>query len=220
MREHTYINIRRTCLKKFKPWFSELTAVGKVSFLATMVLGSLFTVSAISPTTPTQNITLPDQPPVLVEKTEPVAHPTPAVVEKAEPVTSVKIETENEIIPYSKQTISDSNLNKGATEIQTAGVDGFKTITYTITLVDGVETDRTSVETITIEPVSEITTVGTYVKPASNCDPNYSGCVPIASDVDCAGGGGNGPAYTSGPVKVIGVDIYGLDRDGDGWGCE
>jgi len=52
------------------------------------------------------------------------------------------------------------------------------------------------------------------------CDPNYSGCVPIASDVDCAGGGGNGPAYVKGPVRVIGKDIYGLDRDGDGIGCE
>ena len=52
------------------------------------------------------------------------------------------------------------------------------------------------------------------------CDPNYTGCVPIASDVDCAGGSGNGPAYTSGPVTVIGVDIYGLDADGDGIGCE
>jgi hypothetical protein len=52
------------------------------------------------------------------------------------------------------------------------------------------------------------------------CDPNYSGGVPIASDVDCAGGGGNGPAYVKGPVRVIGKDIYGLDRDGDGIGCE
>jgi hypothetical protein len=50
----------------------------------------------------------------------------------------------------------------------------------------------------------------------SKCDPNYSGCVPIASDVDCAGGGGNGPAYVTGPVAVIGKDIYDLDRDGDG----
>ena len=57
-------------------------------------------------------------------------------------------------------------------------------------------------------------------KPQSNCDSNYSGCVPVASDVDCAGGSGNGPAYTSGPVRVIGSDIYDLDRDGDGWGCE
>ena len=52
------------------------------------------------------------------------------------------------------------------------------------------------------------------------CDPNYSGCVPIASDVDCAGGSGDGPAYVKGPVKVIGKDIYRLDRDRDGTGCE
>ncbi|MCK0173502.1 MULTISPECIES: hypothetical protein [Mycobacteriaceae] len=55
----------------------------------------------------------------------------------------------------------------------------------------------------------------------SPCDPNYSGpCVPIASDVDCAGGSGNGPAYVSGPVTVVGNDIYDLDRDGDGTGCD
>ncbi|WP_442880134.1 hypothetical protein [Arthrobacter sp. S2(2024)] len=55
----------------------------------------------------------------------------------------------------------------------------------------------------------------------SGCDPNYAwACVPIASDVDCAGGKGNGPAYVRGPVKVIGTDIYGLDNDGDGIGCE
>lgn len=40
-----------------------------------------------------------------------------------------------------------------------------------------------------------------------------------ASDYDCAGGSGNGPYYT-GPVRVIGPDAFGLDRDGDGWGCE
>jgi chemotaxis protein histidine kinase CheA len=64
------------------------------------------------------------------------------------------------------------------------------------------------------------------VKPAapaapSGCDPNYAGaCVPIASDVDCAGGSGNGPAYVRGPVTVIGSDIYGLDSNHDGVGCE
>jgi hypothetical protein len=52
------------------------------------------------------------------------------------------------------------------------------------------------------------------------CDPNYTGCVPIASDVDCSGGSGNGPAYVSGPVTVVGSDIYKLDADGDGVGCE
>jgi hypothetical protein len=58
------------------------------------------------------------------------------------------------------------------------------------------------------------------LKPKSNCDSNYSGCVPIASDVDCAGGSGNGPAYVRGPVSVLGSDIYDLDRDGDGIACE
>jgi hypothetical protein len=58
-------------------------------------------------------------------------------------------------------------------------------------------------------------------KPAtSGCDPNYSGCVPIASDVDCEGGSGNGPAYVRGPVRVTGDDIYGLDSDKDGTGCD
>ncbi len=56
---------------------------------------------------------------------------------------------------------------------------------------------------------------------AQACDPNYGmACVPVASDVDCAGGSGNGPAYVRGPVSVVGRDIYKLDRDKDGYGCE
>jgi len=55
----------------------------------------------------------------------------------------------------------------------------------------------------------------------AGCDPNYDmACVPIAYDVDCAGGQGDGPAYVAGPVRVIGRDIYKLDRDGNGYGCE
>jgi hypothetical protein len=38
--------------------------------------------------------------------------------------------------------------------------------------------------------------------------------------VDCAGGGGDGPAYVHGPVTVTGSDIYRLDADHDGIGCE
>lgn len=54
---------------------------------------------------------------------------------------------------------------------------------------------------------------------SSGCHPSYSGCLPIGVDVDCVGGKGNGPAFT-GRVAVIGPDVYGLDRDGDGIGCE
>lgn len=53
------------------------------------------------------------------------------------------------------------------------------------------------------------------------CDPNYAGaCLdPNAVDYDCRGGSGDGPLYT-GRVTVVGSDHYGLDRDGDGVGCE
>lgn len=56
---------------------------------------------------------------------------------------------------------------------------------------------------------------------AQDCHPSYAGvCVPISSDVDCAGGSGNGPDYVSGPVEVVGPDDYDLDRDGDGVACD
>ncbi len=95
----------------------------------------------------------------------------------------------------------------------------------------------TTTTTTTLPPTTAATTTTTMAPPpppptttlavqpffpASECDPNYEGaCVPIASDVDCAGGSGNGPAYVQGPVYVIGSDIYGLDgNDNDGVGCE
>lgn len=61
------------------------------------------------------------------------------------------------------------------------------------------------------------------IKPlvGGDCNPSYSGaCVPNASDVDCAGGEGNGPAFVQGPVRVVGSDPYRLDADNDGIGCE
>jgi hypothetical protein len=54
----------------------------------------------------------------------------------------------------------------------------------------------------------------------TKCDPNYDPCVPVDSDVDCEGGGGDGPSYVRGPVRVIRRDIYRLDHDHDGIGCE
>ena len=50
-----------------------------------------------------------------------------------------------------------------------------------------------------------------------NCDPNYAGCIPLfTSDLDCADIKRLGLA----PVKVIGIDVHKLDRDGDGIGCD
>lgn len=45
-----------------------------------------------------------------------------------------------------------------------------------------------------------------------SCAPGYTPCVPVSSDVDCSELGF--------PVQITGPDTYGLDRDGDGTGCE
>jgi hypothetical protein len=55
--------------------------------------------------------------------------------------------------------------------------------------------------------------------PAKKCTPGYKPCLPPASDYDCIGGSGDGPKYTS-RVVITGRDIYRLDTDGDGIGCD
>jgi hypothetical protein len=53
------------------------------------------------------------------------------------------------------------------------------------------------------------------------CHQSYRGaCLdPRASDYDCLGGSGNGPKYT-GIVRVVGPDVFRLDANGNGIGCE
>jgi FlaG/FlaF family flagellin (archaellin) len=154
---------------------------------------------------------------------QPAVVPTPAV---AQPVVTYQEKMETEAIPFQAISRDDPTKSSGSHTVTTQGVNGEKVKTFKLKLVDGVEQSRELVsEKVTKEPIDEVTSVGTYVAPvkktSSNCDPNYSGkCVPIASDVDCSGGSGNGPAYVSGPVYVVGSDIYDLDRDGNGVGCE
>lgn len=145
------------------------------------------------------------------------------------PTVSRKSVTETEKVPFSTRTVRDPGLDQGRREVRTRGVPGVRTKVYEVTLVDGEPSGRKLVESrITRKPVAKVVAIGTRKPPepepepkrGSGCDENYSGCVPIASDVDCAGGSGNGPAYVTGPVRVIGTDIYDLDRDGDGLACE
>lgn len=54
------------------------------------------------------------------------------------------------------------------------------------------------------------------------CHKSYKGaCLKRnASDYDCASGSGDGPYYVNVAVRIKGSDPFGLDADGDGWGCE
>ena len=56
----------------------------------------------------------------------------------------------------------------------------------------------------------------TQVPTPSGCHPNYTKCLPIVGDLDCAEIRAMGKA----PVQVIGADPYRLDGDNDGLGCE
>lgn len=131
-------------------------------------------------------------------------------------------------------TISTEQKEKPKTTLTQSGIQNTrKTNTGTVQKTPQVQKTQTGTQTKS-SPTKQIvkpatTPVKTVTQPVptprqetkkSNCDPNYSGCVPIASDVDCAWGKWNWPAYVRGPVQVIGSDIYDLDRDGDGIGCD
>ena len=144
---------------------------------------------------------------------------------KAKPsVTTTKEVVELKVIPFKKKTVTDDSLAKGERTVRTAGVNGTRRLVYRVTYLNGVQTAKRMVrQEVAKEPRSQVTAVGTKVEEpeqSGGCDPNYSGCVPIASDVDCSGGSGNGPEYVDGPIDVIGSDIYRLDADHDGIACE
>jgi len=142
--------------------------------------------------------------------------------------------TETEEIPFQEVVVEDPDLAEGTRTVRTEGTVGAKAITYEVTVTDGVQTGKRKLrERVTREPVDRVIVVGTKQPepppaaapppppPEKPCHPSYTGaCVPIASDVDCAGGSGDGPAYVRGPVYVGADDPYDLDRDGDGVACE
>ncbi|MEU8613571.1 G5 domain-containing protein [Actinoplanes sp. NPDC048791] len=127
---------------------------------------------------------------------------------------------ETQKIAFKTRKVKDSSLPEGTTETRVRGVAGVRTLTYEVTVTDGVQSGKRLIKSVvTKKPVTKVTAIGTRSEP--DCDPNYSGgCVPVDSDVDCAGGIGNGPSYVDEVVKVIGTDIYDLDRDNDGFGCD
>ncbi|WP_133787508.1 G5 domain-containing protein [Kribbella sp. VKM Ac-2571] len=161
--------------------------------------------------------------PTPVRTSAPVVTPTRSRSPKAS-VTTAKEVVEVRVIPFKKKTVTDDSLAKGERTIRTAGVDGTRRLVYRVTYVNGVQTAKRLLrQEVAKEPRSQVTAVGTKVEApeqSGGCDPNYSGCVPIASDVDCSGGSGNGPEYVDGPIDVIGSDIYRLDADHDGIACE
>ncbi|WP_245561028.1 G5 domain-containing protein [Agromyces subbeticus] len=156
--------------------------------------------------------------------TVPTPTPTPT------PVRKESVIEESATIAYTSSTVDDANLDAGLTAVATPGANGQKVTRIRVVTVDGVEISREVIEeVVTVHPVNEVIAVGSRQPPPppppgpadNGCDSNYEGaCVPVSSDVDCLGGSGDGPGYVDGPVRIVGADIYDLDRDGDGIACD
>lgn len=104
--------------------------------------------------------------------TEKVTHsstaaPKPTPTPTPTPVITTKLVTETSAIPFSSTTVQSASAPQGTSSVTTAGVDGVDTKTYLVTYSDGVETGRTlQSDVVTTPPVTQVTTVGTYVAPA------------------------------------------------------
>ena len=103
-----------------------------------------------------------------VEKSNTIT--TPAVDEVVEvgtkkvvaPVVTTKEETKTEEVAFQTKEVTNPNLPEGSRQVKTAGKKGVRTIVYTVTYTDGVETGQVEKSnTITIPAVDEVVEVGT-----------------------------------------------------------
>ena len=95
---------------------------------------------------------------------------TPAVDEVVEvgtkkvvaPVVTTKEETKTEEVAFQTKEVTNPDLPEGSRQVKTAGKKGVRTIVYTVTYTDGVETGRVEKSnTITTPAVDEVVEVGT-----------------------------------------------------------
>ncbi len=125
-------------------------------------------------------------------------------------------------------TSTTTTTTTGATTTTTTGATTTTTTdqgSTTTTVGQGATTTMAPRTTTTMATLGTTTTTGGGGGPAAgDCHPSYVGvCLPVetAQDVDCPGGTGNGPLFA--PLtnfRVVGDDVYDLDRDNDGIACE
>lgn len=122
-----------------------------------------------------------------------------------------KISTQTKAIPFSSTTVQDASSPQGTSKITTAGINGVETLTYKDTYVNGKQTNHQLVsDTVTTQPITQVTSVGTYVAPviapapaptpsctngtyvnsAGNtvCSPETSPTVPAGATAQCVDG--------------------------------
>jgi hypothetical protein len=99
--------------------------------------------------------------------TTPTTPTKPTETVKDKDLVTYKTDIKTEAIAYETITQNDSTLAKGTSKIVQNGVNGERTITYKVTLVNGKEISREVVSNvISKNPINKIVKVGTYVAPS------------------------------------------------------
>lgn len=192
-------------MKSFFTWLKGLPIFGKIALgIVALAIAS----SASSPSTQQANL-----------KVQPLATQQAASQKKS----TTKEITETQEVDFKKTTENNATLAQGKTQLKQAGVKGTKTVTYKVTYIDNIESDRTIVkDELTTPPIDEITYVGTYVAPAQTSTSQYQYMAPSTpkssvyyANCTAARAAGAAPIYRGEPGYRPA-----LDRDSDGIACE
>ncbi len=118
----------------------------------------------------------------------------------------VRLETEEQGIPYQEVYVEESSLYEGETELSRQGSEGIRQLQIRVVLQDGVEVERSVVGESILEPaVDRIIYKGTKKKPTPTPKPTKkpsSTKKPSTSGGSSSGGsssGGSRPSVTQGP---------------------
>lgn len=98
------------------------------------------------------------------------------------PVITTKDETKTQDVAFQTIKSTDATLPEGQEKVTRAGVKGVRTIIYTVTYTDGVETARVvKSDSVTTPAIDELVSVGSYVEPPVNPP-----VVPVPEDGESA----------------------------------
>lgn len=107
----------------------------------------------------------------------------------------------SEEIPFEKQTVEDPNTYSTYSAIQTPGQNGNETVTFTSTYVNGKFINFKDKDVVKLDPVNEVTVVGTMALPGGSS--NYTNGSNYKSGSYAGVSGGNASSgSTSGGNKV------------------
>ena len=118
---------------------------------------------------------------------------TPAVDEVVEvgtkkvvaPVVTTKEETKTEDVAFQVKEVQNADLPEGSRQVKIAGKKGVRTIVYTVTYTDGVETGRVEKSrTITTPAVDEIVEVGTKKVASTTTNGNKNGTATTGNQAE------------------------------------